>query len=48
MFQLDLYSCSEFTPQEVIEHLEEFDLVPCEWMFIDRNNEMKVVETGNV
>ena len=48
MFQLDLYSCSEFTPQEVIEHLEEFDLVSCEWMFIDRNNEMKVVETGNV
>ena len=27
MFQFDLYSCSEFTPQEVIEHLEEFDLV---------------------
>jgi S-adenosylmethionine/arginine decarboxylase-like enzyme len=48
MFQFDLYSCSEFTPQEVIEHLEEFDLVSCEWMFIDRNNEMKVVETGNV
>ena len=48
MFQFDLYSCSEFTPQEVIEHLEEFDLVSCEYMFIDRNNEMKVVETGNV
>jgi S-adenosylmethionine/arginine decarboxylase-like enzyme len=48
MFQFDLYSCSEFTPQEVIEHLEEFDLVSCEYMFIDRNTEMKVVETGNV
>ena len=48
MFQFDIYSCSEFTPQEVIEHLEEFDLVSCEYMFIDRNNEMKVVETGNV
>jgi S-adenosylmethionine/arginine decarboxylase-like enzyme len=48
LFQFDLYSCSEFTPQEVIDHLNEFDLVSCEWMFIDRNNEMKVVETGNV
>lgn len=48
LFQFDLYSCSEFTPQEVIDHLNEFDLVSCEWMFIDRNTEMKVVETGNV
>ena len=48
MFQFDLYSCSEFTPQEIIEHLKEFDLVSCEWMFIDRNAEMKIIETGNV
>lgn len=48
LFQFDLYSCSEFTPHEVIEHLEEFDLVSCEYMFIDRNDGLKVVETGNV
>jgi S-adenosylmethionine/arginine decarboxylase-like enzyme len=48
LFQFDLYSCSEFTPEEIIEHLNEFDLHSCEYLFIDRNEEMKIVRSGNV
>jgi len=47
MFQFDLYSCSCFTPEEVIEHLNKFDLVSYEWMLIDRNKDIKVIESGN-
>lgn len=42
-FQFDLYSCSEFSAEEVLEHLNEFELISYEFMFIDRNNEMKIL-----
>ena len=39
MFQFDLYSCSEFTPQEVLNHIDEhFLLEKAYWSFIDRNS----------
>ena len=47
MFQFDLYSCSCFTPQEVLDHLNEFDMVSYEYIFIDRNEEMKIIEKGS-
>jgi S-adenosylmethionine/arginine decarboxylase-like enzyme len=47
LFQFDLYSCSDFTPEEIIEHLEEFDLVSFEYIFIDRNDKMKILQTGS-
>jgi S-adenosylmethionine/arginine decarboxylase-like enzyme len=38
MFQFDLYSCSEFTPEEVLSHINKyFDLERANWSFIDRN-----------
>lgn len=38
MFQFDLYSCSEFTPDEVLEQLDShFKLISANWVFIDRN-----------
>lgn len=43
-FQFDLYSCSDFSAEEVIEHLNEFELISYEYMFIDRNNEMKILQ----
>jgi S-adenosylmethionine/arginine decarboxylase-like enzyme len=46
LFQFDLYSCSCFTPEEVLEHLDKFGLVSYEWIFIDRNNKMEIVESG--
>jgi S-adenosylmethionine/arginine decarboxylase-like enzyme len=40
MFQFDLYSCSQFTPAQVLEHINEwFILETVFWSFIDRNGE---------
>jgi S-adenosylmethionine/arginine decarboxylase-like enzyme len=47
MFQFDIYSCSCFEVSEVIEHLNKFDLTDCEWMFIDRNDGLKVADSGS-
>ena len=41
MFQFDLYSCSEFTPEEVLDHVNEhFGLERSNWSFIDRNSDV--------
>jgi hypothetical protein len=40
MFQFDIYSCSEFSPEEVLGHINEhFDLQEAYWSFIDRNQD---------
>lgn len=40
MFQFDIYSCSEFSPEEVLGHIDEhFDLQEAYWSFIDRNHD---------
>jgi S-adenosylmethionine/arginine decarboxylase-like enzyme len=40
MFQFDIYSCSEFIPEEVLGHINEhFDLQEAYWSFIDRNHD---------
>lgn len=43
MFQFDIYSCSEFTAEEVLEHLNEFELISCEYICIDRNGESMTI-----
>ena len=48
MFQFDIYSCSCFEVTEVIEHLNEFELVDCEWLFIDRNEGLKITDKGSI
>jgi len=45
-FQFDIYSCSEFSADEVLDHFEQFSLVSCEYMYIDRNDGLKVVHEG--
>jgi S-adenosylmethionine/arginine decarboxylase-like enzyme len=48
MFQFDLYSCSCFTAQEVLEHLDEFGLIKYEYILIDRNGDkMAIIEDGS-
>ena len=49
MFQFDLYSCSNFTPKQVLDHIDEnFDLTKAFWQFIDRNgDEFVVIDIGN-
>jgi S-adenosylmethionine/arginine decarboxylase-like enzyme len=44
LFQFDIYSCSCFTPEEVLEHLNKFELIDFEYVFIDRNDKMKIIE----
>ena len=48
MFQFDLYSCSDFTPEQVLNHINEhFDLQSATYQFIDRNDmEFKVIDSG--
>jgi S-adenosylmethionine/arginine decarboxylase-like enzyme len=45
-FQFDIYSCSQFSADEVLDHFDQFGLISCEWMYIDRNNGLKVVLEG--
>jgi S-adenosylmethionine/arginine decarboxylase-like enzyme len=48
MFQFDLYSCSEYTPHQVLDHIDEwFGLESATWQFIDRNtDEFIVIDSG--
>ena len=48
MFQFDLYSCSDFTPDQVLNHINEhFNLQSTIWQFIDRNSdEFKLIDSG--
>jgi S-adenosylmethionine/arginine decarboxylase-like enzyme len=48
MFQFDLYSCSDFTPEQVLNHINEhFNLQTATWQFIDRNgDDFKLIESG--
>ena len=45
-FQFDIYSCSQFSSDEVLDHFDQFGLISCEWMYIDRNKGLKVVLEG--
>jgi S-adenosylmethionine/arginine decarboxylase-like enzyme len=49
MFQFDIYSCSNFTPRQVLDHIDEwFGLQEAYWQFIDRNgNEFILMDSGH-
>jgi S-adenosylmethionine/arginine decarboxylase-like enzyme len=48
MFQFDIYSCSCFSAEEVLDHLNKFDLIKCEYILIDRNGDkMVIIEDGS-
>jgi len=49
MFQFDLYSCSNFTPKQVLTHIDDwFGLQEAHWQFIDRNGiEFYILDSGN-
>jgi S-adenosylmethionine/arginine decarboxylase-like enzyme len=49
MFQFDLYSCSNFTPKQVLTHIDDwFGLKEAYLQFIDRNgSEFYVIDSGN-
>jgi S-adenosylmethionine/arginine decarboxylase-like enzyme len=45
-FQFDIYSCSCFSAEEVLAHLDEFGLIEYEWIYIDRNEGLNLVSRG--
>jgi S-adenosylmethionine/arginine decarboxylase-like enzyme len=49
MFQFDLYSCSNFTPRQILDHIDDwFGLNEAHWQFIDRNgSEFLILDSGN-
>jgi S-adenosylmethionine/arginine decarboxylase-like enzyme len=48
MFQFDIYSCSCFTAEEVLNHLNQFTLINYQYILIDRNGEkMVIIEDGS-
>lgn len=49
MFQFDIYSCSEFTPHQILDHIDDwFGLNEAHWQFIDRNgNEFMIIDSGH-
>jgi len=49
MFQFDLYSCSEFTSKQVLDHIDDwFGLIEAHYQMIDRNgNDFKIIESGH-
>ena len=40
LFQLDVYSCTAFDPQRVVDHFMCFDPVRIEHKFLDRDSEL--------
>jgi S-adenosylmethionine/arginine decarboxylase-like enzyme len=47
MFQFDLYSCSHFERDDVIDHLAEFSLQSVDWMMIDREAGFRITDVGS-
>lgn len=46
ILMLDIYSCGKLDPEIIYELLEEFDPVKIEFMFINRENGLQVVDRG--
>jgi S-adenosylmethionine/arginine decarboxylase-like enzyme len=48
MFQFDIYSCKDYDPNVVLNHIDNnFDLMEAYWSFIDRNkNEFFELKNG--
>lgn len=49
MFQFDIYSCSNFTPMQVLDHIDDwFGLNEAHWQFIDRNgSDFYILDSGH-
>lgn len=47
LFMLDVYTCGALEPEVIFGLLEEFDTVKIEYMYLDREHGLRVIETGN-
>lgn len=48
LFQFDIYSCTMFSTEEVIEKLNDFGLIEVEYIVLDRNKKIVVVEQNKL
>lgn len=47
VLQMDVYSCKDFNIADVLEMLKEFDVVKSEYLVLDRNKSIEVVDGGS-
>lgn len=48
MMQLDVYTCSTLNIQDVFKAIEEFEPVKAEYKYIDRENELVLLDKGTI
>jgi hypothetical protein len=46
MVQFDIYSCKEFTLEQVMKCFEPWGLERAEWIMIDRNSKPSIISEG--
>ena len=46
MVQFDIYSCKEFTLEQVMKCFEPWGMVKAEWVMIDRNDKPTITSEG--
>ena len=46
MVQFDIYSCKEFTLEQVMKCFDPWGLIKAEWVMIDRNNTPAITSQG--
>jgi S-adenosylmethionine/arginine decarboxylase-like enzyme len=47
MVQFDIYSCKEFTLEQVMKCFDPWGLINAEWVMIDRNSTPTITSQGN-
>ena len=47
IFMLDVFTCGALDPNIIFSLLDEFEPTKIEYMYIDREHGLKVIETGN-
>lgn len=47
LIQFDIYSCKDYSIDTVLSHLNKFETKSHEWMFIDRNDGLRIVSHGH-
>jgi len=44
LLMVDVYSCSKLVPTHVIQHMDIFDVQKVEYKFLDRKNNLSIIE----
>ena len=46
LLQLDVYTCGPFVPGTVLKALHEFNPITIHWKYLDRENDLHIVDIG--